>query len=65
MDLEKDNIRLIEQNCSLIRENEYLKILLDRLIPAPINIEIENINDNYRNIEKRLRKIENKDINTN
>lgn len=65
MDFEKENLRLIEQNCGLIRENEYLKMLLERLIPIPVNMEIEGIKDNYRNIEKRVRKIENKDINTN
>ena len=60
MDLEKDNIRLQEQNMSLLRENEYLRMLLDRFIPIPINGKIESLEERYENIDKRVRKIENK-----
>ena len=63
MDVEKENIRLIEQNCRLIQENEYLKILLDRLIPEPINQQINELADRYINIEKRIKKIENQGTN--
>ncbi len=65
MDIEKENIRLIEQNCRLIQENEYLKILLDRLIPEPINQQINELADRYINIEKRIKKIENQGNSTN
>lgn len=60
MDLEKDNIRLQEQNMGLLRENEYLRMLLDRFIPIPINGKIESLEERYENIDKRVRKIENK-----
>lgn len=60
MDLEKDNIRLQEQNMGLMRENDYLRMLLDRFIPIPINGEIESLEERYENIDKRVRKIENK-----
>ena len=60
MDLEKENIRLQEQNMSLMRENEYLRMLLDRFIPIPINGKIESLEERYENIDKRVRKIENK-----
>lgn len=60
MDLEKENIRLIEQNLALMRENDYLKMLLDRLVPAPINGQIEGMEYRYNDINKRLNAIENK-----
>ena len=65
MDIEKENIRLIEQNCRLIQENEYLKMLLDRLIPVPINQQINELADRCINIEKRIKKIENQGNSTN
>ncbi len=65
MDSEKENIRLIEQNCRLIQENEYLKMLLDRLIPIPINQQMNELSDRCMNIEGRIKKIENQGNNTN
>lgn len=60
MDLEKENIRLTEQNLSLLRENDYLRMLLDRFIPIPINGQIESLENRYKNIDKRVRTIESK-----
>lgn len=65
MDFEKENIRLIEQNCGLTKENEYLKMLLDRLIPIPINQQINELVDRCISIERRIKKIENQGNSTN
>ncbi len=64
MDSEKENIRLIEQNYRLMQENEYLKMLLDRLIPIPINQQMNELADRCMNIEGRIKKIENQGNNT-
>lgn len=59
MDLEKENIRLQEANLNLMRENDYLRILLDRFIPIPTNRIIEGLENRYNNINERLKRIEN------
>ncbi|MCI8621369.1 MAG: hypothetical protein HFJ50_06580 [Clostridia bacterium] len=56
--LQKENIRLNEQNCGLTRENEYLRMLLERFIPIPINGQVKSLENRYSDIDKRLRKIE-------
>lgn len=58
MELEVENVRLNELNLSLMRENDYLRMLLDRLIPIPVNENIENLEQKYESISNRLRKIE-------
>lgn len=56
--LQKENIRLDQERCDLIRENEYLRMLLERFIPIPINEQIENLEHKYNNMNKRLSHIE-------
>lgn len=56
--LQKENIRLDQERCDLIRENEYLRMLLERFIPIPINGQIKSLENRYSDIDKRLRKIE-------
>ena len=56
--LQKDNIRLEQERCDLLRENEYLRMLLERFIPIPINGRVESLENRYSDIDKRLRKIE-------
>ena len=57
--LQKENIRLLEQNENLIRENEWLRMLIERFIPVPINGEDNYLTDKYIEIDNRLKKIEN------
>lgn len=59
MDLEKENIRLQEANLNLMRENDYLRMLLDRFIPIPTNGIVERLENRYNNINERLKRIEN------
>ena len=56
-----DKIRLEQENINLRNENQYLKMLLDRLIPVPMNIEVNCLADQYIELDNRLRKIENQD----
>ena len=58
MELETENVRLNEANLSLMRENDYLRMLLDRLIPIPVNEQVETLENKYKKISDRLRKIE-------
>lgn len=57
--LQKENIRLDQERIDLIRENEYLRMLLERFIPIPINGQVESLENRYSDIDKRLKKIEN------
>ena len=57
--LQKENIRLEQENISLCDENQYLKMLLDRLIPVPMNIEVNCLADQYTELDNRSRKMEN------
>lgn len=57
--LQKENIRLEQENINLHDENQYLKMLLDRLIPVPMNIKVNCLEDQYIELNNRLRKIEN------
>ena len=56
--LQKENIRLQQENINLLNENQYLKMLLDRFIPVPMNIEVNCLADQYIELDNRLRKIE-------
>lgn len=57
--LQKENIRLQQENINLLDENQYLKTLLDRLIPVPMNREVNCLVEQYIDLDNRLRKIEN------
>lgn len=57
--LQKENTRLQQENINLLSENQYLKMLLDRLIPVPMNTEVNYLTDQYIELDNRLRKIEN------
>ena len=59
MEDSKENIRLAQENINLRDENQYLKMLLDRLIPVPMNREVNYLVDQYIDLDKRLREIEN------
>ena len=54
-----DKIRLEQENINLRDENQYLKMLLDRLIPVPMNREVNYLVDQYIDLDNRLREIEN------
>ena len=54
-----DKIRLEQENINLRNENQYLKMLLDRLIPVPMNREVNYLVDQYIDLDNRLREIEN------
>lgn len=54
-----DKITLQKENINLLSENQYLKMLLDRLIPIPMNTEVNCLIDQYIELNNRLRKIEN------
>lgn len=58
MDLEKENMRIVEENLALRRENDYLKMIIDRLIPIPISNKVQVLENRFSNIENRLEKIE-------
>lgn len=57
--LQKENMRLQQENINLLDENQYLKTLLDRLIPVPMNRDVNYLADQYIDLDNRLRKIEN------
>lgn len=43
--LQQENIRLLEQNQNLIRENEWLRMLIERFIPVPANTQVDYLTD--------------------
>lgn len=57
--LQKENIRLEQERCDLLRENEYLRMLLERFIPIPIDEQVKYLEGKCNEIDKRLRKFEN------
>ena len=63
-DLNIEYSRLNQRVIDLEHENDYLKMLLDRLIPIPLNGTIENLEYRYNEIDKRLRNIENENNKT-
>lgn len=55
-DIRMENIRLNEAVIRLERENEYLRMLIDKLIPQHVNAEIEVLFNRVDELTKKVRK---------
>ena len=55
-DIRMKNIRLNEAVIRLERENEYLRMLIDKLMPQHVNAEIEVLFNRVDELTKKVRK---------
>ena len=55
-DIRMENIRLNEAVIRLERENEYLRMLIDKLMPQHVNAEIEVLFNRVDELTKKVRK---------
>ena len=55
-DIRMENIRLNEAVIRLERENEYLRLLIDKLTPQHVNAEIEVLFNRVDELTKKVRK---------
>lgn len=55
-DIRMENIRLNEAVIRLERENEYLRMLIDKLMPQHVNAEIEVLFNRVDELTRKVRK---------
>lgn len=58
--MNENEIRLNAENIRLFEENNFLREMLNRLIPIPINDDLKTLDYRLNNLEQRTRKIEEK-----
>ena len=59
--MNENEIILSTENARLIEENLFLRDMLNRLIPIPINDDLKALEYNLSDLRKRVTKIEGKD----
>lgn len=60
--MNENEIRLSAENIRLMEENMFLREMLNRLIPVPINDTLQTLEYNLSELKKRVNKIEGRDI---
>lgn len=56
--MNENEIRLNAENIRLMEENLFLRDMLNRLIPVPINDDLRTLEYNLSNLRERVTKIE-------